>query len=149
MEEFFQAGAKLTGIPRNGGRRKLGFMLVLCAASALCLTSVAGTVYVDNKLSAYAGHDGSSWQMAFKTIQEDVNAAADGDTVLVAPGTYGDDQGTRASSLSGGAEEPVAPRIIRKRLAGGNNVFAFRFEGAGAAYLKSFSNVDGTVLLLR
>ncbi len=101
MEEFFQAGAKLTGIPRNGGRRKSGLMLVLCAASAICLTSVAGTVYVDNGLESYTGHDGSSWQLAYKTIQEGVNAAADGDTVLVAPGTYGDDQGTRASSLSG------------------------------------------------
>jgi len=70
-------------------------------AAVLALDAVAGTVYVDNKLSDYTGHDGSSWQMAYKTIQEGVDAAADGDTVLVAPGTYGDDQGTRASSLSG------------------------------------------------
>ena len=60
-------------------------------------TAYAGTVYVDNKLSDYAGHDGSSWQMAYKTIQEGVNAAADGDTVLVASGTYGDDQGKVAA----------------------------------------------------
>lgn len=57
----------------------------------------AGTVYVDNNMSDYTGHDGSSWTLAYKTIQEGVTAAADGDTVLVAPGTYGDDQGTRTS----------------------------------------------------
>ena len=131
------------------------FRIVACglAVAAMTLlgarTAAAGTVYVDNNLSDYAGHDGSSWQLAYKTIQDGVNAAADGDTVLVAPGVYGDDQGTRASSLNGGAEEPVAPGVIRKRLAGGDNVFAFRFEGAGAAYLKSFSDVNGTLLLLR
>ena len=57
--------------------------------------------------------------------------------------------GTLWLSVNGGAEEPVAPGIIRKRLPGGYNVFAFRFEGAGAAYLKSFSDVDGTLLLFR
>ena len=85
MKEIFQAGAKLM-IPRNVEWRKFGLMLVLCAASAICLTSAAGTVYVDNGLQSYTGHDGTSWAMAFKTIQEGVNAAADGDTVLVAPG---------------------------------------------------------------
>ena len=101
MEEMFQAEAKLKKHHRNGGGRKFGLAWILCAASAICLTSSAGTVYVDNGLQSYTGHDGTSWTTAFKTIQEGVNAAADGDTVLVAPGVYGDEQGTRASSLSG------------------------------------------------
>ena len=78
-------------------------------AAVLALDAVAGTVYVDNKLSDYTGHDGSSWQMAYRTIQDGVNAASDGDTVLVAPGTYGDDQGTRASSLSGAS---ITTRVL-------------------------------------
>ena len=47
-------------------------------AAVLALDAVAGTVYVDNKLSDYTGHDGSSWQMAYRTIQEGVDAAASG-----------------------------------------------------------------------
>ena len=97
MKEFFQADVKLTRNPRKGSGRKYGLAWVLCAASAFCLTSVAGTVYVDNGLQSYTGHDGTSWATAFKTIQEGVNAAADGDTVLVAPGVYGDDQGKVAA----------------------------------------------------
>ena len=109
MEEIDQNGAKQTRIPRKGGGRKFGLAWTLCAASAICLTSVAGTVYVDNGLQSYTGHDGTSWATAFKTIQEGVNAAADGDTVLVAPGVYGDDQGTRASSLSGAS---ITTRVL-------------------------------------
>ena len=122
MEEFFQAGAKLTGIPRNGGRRKSGLMLVLCAASAICLTSVAGTVYVDNGLESYTGHDGSSWQLAYKTIQEGVNAAADGDTVLVAPGTYGDDQGKVAATTGYHACRVYIDKPITLKSSGGRDV---------------------------
>ena len=98
MEEIVQNGAKQTKIPRKGGVRKLVLTWALCAASASCLTSVAGTVYVDNGLQSYTGHDGTSWATAFKTIQEGVNAAADGDTVLVASGVYGDEQGKVAAA---------------------------------------------------
>ena len=78
MKEFFQADVKLTRNPRKGSGRKYGLAWVLCAASAFCLTSVAGTVYVDNGLQSYTGHDGTSWATAYRTIQEGVNAAADG-----------------------------------------------------------------------
>ena len=65
-------------------------------AVACCLTlgASAATYYVDNKLDDYTGHDGSSWALAYHRIQDAVERAASGDTVLVAPGTYGDDQGT-------------------------------------------------------
>ena len=85
-------------------------------------TAHAGTVYVDNKLSDYAGHDGSSWQMAFKTIQEGVNAAADGDTVLVAPGTYGDDQGKVAATTGYHACRVYIDKPITLKSSGGRDV---------------------------
>ena len=51
------------------------------------------TIYVDK--TVVTSGDGSSWASAFKTIQEGVNAASSSevDTVLVAPGEYGEDQG--------------------------------------------------------
>ena len=60
-----------------------------------------------------------------------------------------DGAGTLWLSVNGGEEEQVSPGILRKRLASGSNMFAFRFEGAGAAYLKSFSDLNGTLLLFR
>ena len=39
-------------------------------------------------------------------------------------------------------------RIVARGLAG-DNVFAFRFEGTGVAYLRNFSDVNGTLLLLK
>ena len=65
-------------------------------AVACCLTlgASAATYYVDNKLDDYTGHNGSSWALAYHRIQDAVARAASGDTVIVAPGTYGDDQGT-------------------------------------------------------
>lgn len=75
---------------------------MLCAVVVASVLSVCATAqcadpkvwYVDNKLSSYEGHDGSSWTKAFRRIQEAVNKTSNGDTVLVAPGVYGDDQGT-------------------------------------------------------
>lgn len=65
-----------------------------CMCAMLPLSGLAATYYVDNKLDDYTGHDGSSWAKAYHRIQDAVERAASGDTVLVAPGTYGDDQGT-------------------------------------------------------
>ena len=59
-------------------------------------------------------------------------------------------QRRRASGLpDSGAEETVSPGLFRKRVSGGDNVFAFRFEGTGTAYLKSFNDANGTMLLFR
>ena len=70
---------------------------VLLSVFAVTFVAGAGTVYVDCNLKDYAGHDGSSWAAAYKTIQEGVKAAQTDDTVLVAPGWY-DEGGTSLGS---------------------------------------------------
>ena len=71
-----------------------GACTLVCLCALLPLSGLAATYYVDNKLDDYTGHDGSSWALAYHRIQDAVARAASGDTVIVAPGTYGDDQGT-------------------------------------------------------
>ena len=63
---------------------------VLVAVIAIGLVTLAygDCHYVDCSLSDYSNSDGSSWEKAFKTIQEGVDAAETGDVVLVAPGWY-------------------------------------------------------------
>ena len=55
------------------------------------------TNYVNNALSDYTGHDGSTPALAFRTIQEGINNTEHSGTVFVAPGDYGDDQGVQTS----------------------------------------------------
>ena len=66
-----------------------------CRICALLLSfgSSAATLYVDNGMLGYDGHDGTSPALALRRIQEAIDKAADGDTILVAPGIYGEDQG--------------------------------------------------------
>jgi hypothetical protein len=45
-------------------------------------------VHVDGSLGAYAGHDGSTWALAYRTVQEGLDGAAAGCEVWVAAGTY-------------------------------------------------------------
>jgi len=68
--------------------------LVIVAAMVMPIAAGAKTIYVDNKLDDYTGHNGTSWALAYHRIQDAVTNAVSGDTVLVAPGVYGDDQGT-------------------------------------------------------
>jgi predicted outer membrane repeat protein len=64
--------------------RMLAPALLFVLATPLFCPAV--TLYVDD--SAPASGDGRSWETAFQTIQEGIDAASDGDTVIVAPGAY-------------------------------------------------------------
>ena len=60
----------------------ISVMLAVCILDGAC----AGTWYVDGSVPK-AG-DGTSWEKALKRIQAAIEKAQDGDTVIVAQGTY-------------------------------------------------------------
>ena len=72
-------------------------LVTFLATSTLTFSGLAGTLWVDGSLDNYAGHDGSSRAKALETIQEAVDAAQEGDTILVAPGVYA--KGGRVDSV--------------------------------------------------
>jgi hypothetical protein len=71
----------------------------LCAAlvSALCLFPAALNAQIHVNASAPAPGDGSTWANAFPNLQDALSAAAPGDTVWVAAGTYRPDLGAAVS----------------------------------------------------
>ena len=70
------------------------------ALVAMCGAVFAGTNYVNNSMSTYAGHDGSTPELALEKIQDAIRQSSNGDTIIVAPGVYGDDQGLGRSYAS-------------------------------------------------
>lgn len=126
-----------------------GLMMAVAFASTFVFAVEPRTWYVDNKLSDYAGHDGTSWAKAYRVIQDAVNAAASGDTVLVAPGTYGDEQGSRTSSIVARVVIPVDKALTIKSTGGkeathivgafgATKVFAGEEEGYGSGAIGGF-----------
>lgn len=62
----------------------------------LYVSNTVGNDEYDGLAAAYDGVHGPKFK-----IQSAIDAAEDGDTVIVAPGTYGDEQGTVPSSVAG------------------------------------------------
>ena len=85
------------------------------AAVAFCGVAYgAKTIYVDCSLGNYENHDGTSWEKAFKTIQDGVDHAETDDVVLVAPGWY--DEGGAAIDKDGNGVELTNRVCITKRI---------------------------------
>ena len=62
------------------------------------MSAVAKTNYVDCMLGDYTGHNGRSWENAFETIQQAIDASLSGDTILVKPGVYDKGEGKAVES---------------------------------------------------
>ena len=67
--------------------------VVAVLAFELPLAASAKTNYVNNGMADYTGHDGSTPALAYQYLQTALSNASSGDTIIVAPGTYGADQG--------------------------------------------------------
>ena len=95
-------------------RERRGLLRGVAGVVFCCYLSFTfgATNYVDCTMEDYTGHDGSSWDKAFKTIQEGVKAASADDVVLVAPGWY--DEG---GDTAGAGDNYLTNRVyINKRI---------------------------------
>jgi hypothetical protein len=76
-----------------GGRTNLKTGLVIIILLGFCAIASGKIIYVD--AGRPAGGNGQSWGTAYKYLQDGLTAAASGDEIWVAQGTYKPDQGTR------------------------------------------------------
>ena len=102
---------------------KIILAMFAVVASALPLFADPQTFYVNNTVgnddydglaAAYDGTHGPKLK-----IQSAINAADNGDTVIVAPGTYGDEQGSVPASTAGMTVRVYIDKSITLKSSGG------------------------------
>jgi hypothetical protein len=120
---------------------------------AFCLTllvpadgafAAGKTWYVDASVSQSG--DGSSWPKAFKTIQEGIDAAFDGDTVTVAEGTYVENIGFKGKNIVVIGTNPLDPNVVANTIIDGNQagpVVAFSGTERATCILSGFTIWNG------
>ncbi len=96
----------------------IGVSIGLCILSYS--TGIAATWYVDGSVS-WSG-SGTTWEAAFKTIQEGVDAASQGDTVIVARGTYIENLVFSGENIVLRSKSPLDPSVVASTVIDGDQV---------------------------
>ena len=98
---------------------RLVFVAILLSTALMMSSALsATTLYVDASVSASG--DGTSWENAFKTIQEAMEAASDGDTVTVAEGIYVECVRFKGKNIILRSTDPEDPRVVENTIIDGN-----------------------------
>jgi hypothetical protein len=100
------------------------FLLLAILSTVICVSvSVSATTfYVDG--SVFSSGDGTSWETGFKTIQEGINAASDGDWVMVAEGTYVEMVHFMGKNVTARSTDPLDPAVVAGTIIDGNGIMS-------------------------
>ena len=101
-------------------------------ALAWSLASFGATTWYANVANKSGTEDGMSEATGFVKIQDAVDRAADGDTVIVLPGTYGEEQGARPDYS---VEKDGVTYTSRSRVVIGRNITLKSRDGADATHV--------------
>ncbi len=100
------------------------------------LLTVAGTRYVDGSVGASG--DGRSWGTAFKTIQQAIDAAYEGETVIVAQGIYVENICFKGKNIVLRSVGPSDPAVVADTI----------IDGAGSGSVVTFDGTENETCLL-
>jgi len=118
-----------------------GISLMVCA-----LFPASGTTwYVDGLVSGSG--NGKSPEAAFKTIQEGIEAATDGDTVIVAEGTYLENIHFNGKNIVLRSTDPLDPAVVANTIIDGNlsgSVVTFSGDEDESCVLSGFTICNGS-----
>ncbi|MDP2898443.1 MAG: right-handed parallel beta-helix repeat-containing protein [bacterium] len=100
-------------------------------------SAYAATWYVDGSLAEPG--DGRSWETALLKIQEGIDAASDGDTVIVAEGVYPERISFSSENILLRATEPADPVVVQNTV----------LEAGGFGPVVTFSGAETEMCVLR
>ncbi len=104
----------------------------------------ATTWYVDGAVSPPG--DGTSWETAFKTIQEGIGAASDGNTVIVAWGTYVENIHFHGKNITLTSTDPLDRSVVSQTIVDGSeagSVVTFAGDENETCVLSGFTIRNG------
>ena len=128
----------------------MAIMMALHIGSTLlmvCLSFGAGgaALYVD--ISMAESGDGTSWQTAFKAIQEGIDAASHGDTVIVAEGSYVENIEFSRKNIVLTGTDPLDSDVVQGTIIDGNqagSVITFDGSEDETCVLSGFTITNGS-----
>ncbi len=119
----------------------------VCAMLAVCILDGvwAATWYVD--ASVPKPGDGTSWEKAVRTIQAGIDKAANGDTVIVAQGTYVENINFKGKNIVLRSTDPTNWAVVKQTIIDGNqagSVVTFSGTENSTCLLSGFTIRNGT-----
>jgi hypothetical protein len=124
---------------------KISFLVLVSLLVFASLPVWGSTWYVDDSVAASG--DGKSWETAFKKIQEGIDAASDGDTVIVAEGTYVGNIRFKGENIILTSTDPLSSSVVANTIiesAVGGIVVFFSGDESEACVLSGFTVRSGS-----